>query len=65
MKLRLLSPYVEKIEEREIIDILNSKGKEVEKADCNMQDMYLLMDGEVKGRESLFVFPEENENFKG
>ncbi|MBQ7074473.1 hypothetical protein IJM86_05525 [bacterium] len=42
MKLRLLSPYVEKIEEIEILDILNEKGKEVEKADCNMKDMYLL-----------------------
>jgi len=40
MKLHCLSP--EGVEGLEILDILNEKGKEVEKADCNMKDMYLL-----------------------
>lgn len=64
MKLRLLSPYVEKIEEIEIVNILNKNGKEVEKADCNMQDMYLSTTKELKGWESIYKNPDENENFK-
>ena len=62
MKLHCLSP--EGVEGLEILDILNEKGKEVEKADCNMKDMYLLTTKELKGWESIYKNPDENENFK-
>lgn len=38
----------------EILDILNNKGKEIEKGDCNKPDVYILTDKELTGRELLY-----------
>jgi len=39
MKLQYIAP--ESMGELEILDIVNQQGKELEKADCNMQDIYV------------------------
>ncbi len=38
----------------EILDILNNKGNEIEKGDCNKRDIYILTDKELQGRELLY-----------
>lgn len=38
----------------EILDILNNKGREIEKGDCNKPDVYILTDKELQGRELLY-----------
>lgn len=52
MKVKFISP--KSMWERTIIDILNSKWKELEKATCNTPDTYILTDQEMKGREILY-----------
>ena len=39
MKLNYLAP--DKLGTLEILDIVNENGKELEKADCNMQNIYI------------------------
>jgi hypothetical protein len=56
MKLKYIAPN--SMGELEILDIVDSKGKPVEKADCNMKDMYVQTSISLKGWESLYVEPE-------
>lgn len=41
----------------EILDILDKNGKSIEKADCNMKDVYVETSLELKGWESIYVEP--------
>lgn len=52
MKIKFISPST--MWELMIVDILNSKWKELEKATCNTPDIYLLTDQEITGREILY-----------
>ena len=52
MKTKFISPN--SIWELIILDILNSKWKELEKATCNTPDIYILTDCELSGREILY-----------
>ncbi|MCF7834847.1 U32 family peptidase [Candidatus Gracilibacteria bacterium] len=52
MKIKFISP--QSIGELEIVDILNSKGKKLEKATCNTPDIYILTDTKLQGREILY-----------
>ncbi len=52
MKVKFISPH--SMWELEIVDILNSKWKELEKATCNTPDIYILTDQEIQGREILY-----------
>ncbi|MDD3262658.1 MAG: U32 family peptidase [Candidatus Absconditabacteria bacterium] len=38
----------------EILDILDNKGKNIEKGDCNKLDIYILTDKDLQGRELLY-----------
>lgn len=52
MKIKFISPN--SMWELEIVDILNSKWKELEKATCNTPDIYILTDQKLSGREILY-----------
>ena len=52
MKIKFLSPT--EMGELEIIDILDAKGNQVEKAHCNSWTMYMLTDKKLEGREILY-----------
>jgi hypothetical protein len=56
MKVHYLSP--DALGELEIMDIVDKNGKSLEKADCNMSDVYLHTSVQLNGRESLYVEPE-------
>jgi hypothetical protein len=55
MKLNYLSP--DAMGELEILDIVDKKGKTLEKADCNMQDTFVQTSLPLQGRESMYVNP--------
>ena len=57
MKLNFISP--DDVWEIEIVDILDKNWREIEKWDCNMQDVYVLTDHELHGWECLYLPPEE------
>lgn len=52
MKIKFLSPM--EMGELEIIDILDAKGNQVEKAHCNSWEMYMLTNKKLEGREILY-----------
>ncbi|MFZ2151134.1 MAG: U32 family peptidase [Candidatus Absconditicoccaceae bacterium] len=52
MKIKFISPN--SMGELEIVDILNAKGKELEKATCNTPDIYILTDQKLSGWEILY-----------
>ena len=52
MKIKYLSPT--EMGELEIIDILDAKGNQVEKAHCNSWAMYMLTNKKLEGREILY-----------
>ena len=52
MKIKYLSPT--KMGELEILDILDAKGNEIEKAHCNTHDVYILTDKKLEGWEILY-----------
>ena len=43
----------------EITDILDKNGKTIEKGDCNMQDIYIATDRELKGWECIYLPPDQ------
>jgi hypothetical protein len=43
----------------EITDILDKNGKEIEKWDCNMKDIYITTNHELNWRECLYLPPEQ------
>lgn len=51
-KVKFISP--KSMWELKILDILNSKWKELEKATCNTPDIYILTDQKLSGREILY-----------
>jgi hypothetical protein len=55
MKLNYLSP--DAMGELEILDIVDAKGKVLEKADCNMSDIFIQTSLPLQGRESMYVEP--------
>ncbi|GHW02913.1 peptidase U32 [candidate division SR1 bacterium] len=55
MKLKFISP--DEIGELEIIDILDKNGKKLEKADCNMVDVFVQTTKDLKGWECVYVDP--------
>ncbi|MDR0369583.1 MAG: hypothetical protein LBH96_03605 [Candidatus Peribacteria bacterium] len=55
MKLKYIAP--ETMGALEILDILDKNGKSIEKADCNMKDVYVETSLELKGWESIYVEP--------
>ena len=52
MKLKFISPKT--IWELTITDIVNKNGNKIEKADCNVRDIYILADKALDGREILY-----------
>jgi hypothetical protein len=52
MKLKFISPKT--IWELTITDIVNKNGNKIEKADCNVRDIYMLADKPLDGREILY-----------
>jgi hypothetical protein len=56
MKLRYFSP--DAMGELEIIDIIDAKGKNLEKADCNMHNVFIQTSLPLKGWENLYREPE-------
>jgi hypothetical protein len=52
MKLKFISPAA--IGELTITDIVNKNGNKLEKADCNIRDVYMLADKPLDGREILY-----------
>ena len=56
LRLKYLSP--DAMGELEILDIIDKNGKTLEKADCNMRDIYIYTSLDVKGWECLYVEPE-------
>ena len=52
MKIKFLSPT--EMGELEIVDILDAKGNQVEKAHCNSGAVYILTDKKLEGREILY-----------
>ncbi|MDR0650856.1 MAG: hypothetical protein LBG59_05710 [Candidatus Peribacteria bacterium] len=44
--------------ELEIIDIIDAKGKNLEKADCNMHNVFIQTSLPLKGWENLYREPE-------
>jgi hypothetical protein len=57
MKLNFISPDDMGI--LEITDILDKNGKQIEKGDCNMQDIYISTDHTLQGRECLYLPPDQ------
>ncbi|GHV29285.1 hypothetical protein FACS1894176_11820 [Bacteroidia bacterium] len=55
MKLHYLSP--DNMGALEILDIVNAKGKTLEKADCNTTDIFIQTSLPLKGRESIYIDP--------
>jgi putative protease len=55
MRLHYLSP--ETMGELEIEDIVDAKGKSLEKADCNMTDVFIQTSLPLQGRENLYQVP--------
>jgi hypothetical protein len=43
--------------ELEIVDIVDKNGKTLEKADCNMQDIFIQTSLPLTGWESIYVEP--------
>jgi hypothetical protein len=56
MKLNYLSP--DAMGQLEILDIVDKKGKSLEKADCNMSDIFIQTSLVLNGWESVYVNPE-------
>ena len=56
IQLRYLAP--DAMGELEILDIVDGKGKSLEKADCNMQDIFIQTSLTLQGWESMYVVPE-------
>lgn len=52
MKIKFLSPT--EMSELEIVDILDAKGNQIEKAHCNSWEVYILTDKKLEGREILY-----------
>ncbi len=52
MKIKFLSP--DKMGELKIVDILDAKGKSVEKVHCNSWGIYILTNKKLEGREILY-----------
>lgn len=52
MKIKYLSPT--EMGELEVLDILDAKGNQMEKAHCNSWGIYILTDIQLKGREILY-----------
>jgi hypothetical protein len=57
MKLNFISP--DEIWTLEIVDILDKNGKEIEKWDCNMKDIYISTDHKLNWRECLYLSPDQ------
>lgn len=57
MKLNFISPN--NMWTLEILNILDKNWKEIEKADCNMTDVFITTDHELHGRECLYLPPEQ------
>jgi hypothetical protein len=57
MKLNFISPDDMGI--LEITDILDKNGKTIEKGDCNMQNIYIATDHELKGWECIYLPPDQ------
>jgi hypothetical protein len=55
MQLNYLSPSA--MGTLEILDIVDAKGKSLEKADCNTPDTFLQTSLPLQGWESLYVHP--------
>jgi len=56
MQLKYFSPTA--MGSLEILDIVDRKGKSIEKADCNMQDIFMQTSLSLSGRENLYVDPQ-------
>lgn len=56
MQLKYLAP--DALGELEILDIVDQKGKILEKADCNTQNVFIQTSLPLQGWESLYVLPE-------
>ena len=52
MKIKFLSPT--EMGELEIVDILDAKGNQMEKAHCNSGAVYIMTDKKLEGREILY-----------
>lgn len=52
MKIKYISAG--KMGELTIVDIVNKHGNQIEKGDCNVRDVYMLADVELKGWELLY-----------
>jgi len=52
MKIKYLSPH--EMGELKIVDILDAKGNQMEKAHCNSGPVYMLTDKKLEGREILY-----------
>ena len=52
MKIKYLSP--DGMGELKIVDILDTKGKPMEKVHCNSGSVYVLTDKKLEGREILY-----------
>ena len=57
MKLNFISPN--DIGILEINDILDKNWKEIDKADCNMKDVYISTNHELNWRECLYLPPDQ------
>lgn len=53
MKIKYLSPT--QMGELEVLDILDTKGNQMEKAHCNTHDVYILTDKKLEGWEILYT----------
>ena len=53
MSLKFISP--DQIGTLTIVDIVNKHGKQLEKADCNVRDIYMLADRPLNGLEILYI----------
>jgi len=52
MKIKYLSPH--EMGEVEIVDILDTKEKQIDKAHCNSGEVYILTNKILEGREILY-----------
>lgn len=55
MKLKYISP--DNMGDLEILDIVDAKGKTLEKADCNTTDIFIQTSLPLNGRESIYIDP--------
>jgi hypothetical protein len=58
MQLHYLAPN--EMWKLEILDIVDKKGKSLEKADCNTQDIFIQTSVLLNGRENLYVEPTQS-----